>query len=206
MRTSINKIIIFGLSFFSLGANALDTTKEENTCVYIGFKKGTESFGNCVLELVDRNKKTASKVVGASSSQPVRMTKTKDDPNAVGDGSDDDRTCQRYGFKPSTSEYASCRQQIDLARNQAQQQQAQLDAQQAQYQQQLEAYKKQKSQAAGLAMMGVGLGMLSNSSSGAVSYGVPAPPTPLQISPRTYMLPGNRVMTCTTTGNITSCN
>jgi len=153
----------------------INTNAEEATCSSFGFKRKTEGFASCVLELVDRR----------SSNAPVNPN----DP--------DDITCRRYGFKPKTNEYASCRQQIDQARTQAQQQQAQ-------YQQQLDAYNKQKSQAAGIAMMGMGLGMLSNNSSGSSGYG--APPSPPQMSPRTYMLPGNKIMTCTTTGNITSCN
>jgi len=154
---------------------AIDTSEQEKACSEIGFKKKTEAFANCVLELVSRE----------SSNAPINPN----DP--------DEATCRRYGFKPQTNEYASCRQQIDQARIQARQQQAQ-------YQQQLDAYNKQKSQAAGLAMMGMGLGMLSNNSSGSSGYG--SPPPPPQMGPRTYMLPGNKMMTCTTTGNITSCN
>ena len=178
MAISMLRLMFTGLLIFAMvpPAFALDTSAEETSCSEIGFKKKTEAFANCVLELVDRR----------SSNAPINPN----DP--------DDATCRRYGFKPKTNEYASCRQQIDQARIQAQQQQAQ-------YQQQLDAYNKQKSQAAGVAMMGMGLGMLSsNSPVGASNYG--GAPIPPQMGPRTYMLPGNKMMTCTTTGNITSCN
>lgn len=160
--------------------SSIDTNAEEATCLDLGFKKKTASYANCVLELLERKENST----------------VSNDP--------DDATCRKYGFKRKTNEYAICRQQIDQARTQEKQRQAQFNAQQAQYQEQLAAYKKQKSEAAGLALMGMGLGMMSNTSP---MYGGSAPiaPTAPQIGPRTYMLPGNKMMTCNTTGNITNC-
>ncbi|MBU3540229.1 hypothetical protein [Polynucleobacter sp. UB-Tiil-W10] len=177
IKVVINKkyMLILLLLFNTNLARAIDTSEQEKTCSDIGFKKKTEAFANCVLELVDRG----------SSNSPINPN----DP--------DEATCRRYGFKPQTNEYASCRLQIDQARIQARQQQDQ-------YQQQLDAYNKQKSQAAGVAMMGMGLGMLSNNSPGSANSGSPS--LPPQMGPRTYMLPGNKMMTCSTIGNITSCN
>jgi len=202
MCTSINKIIItFGLLLFVAHANALDTTKEENTCAYIGFKKGTESFGNCVLELIDRNKKAASKNV-TTPTQTVKVITTKPEPQAVGDGSVDDSTCQKYGFKPRSNEYASCRLQIDQAKQDAQRQEAQFAEQQKQYEAQLEEQKRQRKIASGIALMQMGAGLSSGAYNANNAYGaLPTPPNPN----RTYVLPGGKMMNCTTTGSVTQC-
>jgi hypothetical protein len=222
MRTSINKIIfsifllISGSSYASpsridclerLGNNAtneqldscvsgkialtanggqqsfVETSAEEATCSDMGFKKKTEAYGKCVLELMERKE------------------------NSVASTDPDDATCRKYGFKRKTDEYAKCRQQIDQARAQAKQQQAQFAARQAQYQQQLQAYENAREQQAWLGVMRVGLAILGQSSGGGGGYYGPAPLAPVapQFGPRTYVLPNNQVMTCNTTGNITSC-
>jgi len=158
----------------------LDTSAEESSCAEIGFKRKTPAFANCVLELLDR----------------------KEERQAVARATDpDDATCRKYGFKPKTTEYASCRLQIDQARQVAIAQNAQFQQQQAQY---AEA-KRQQSVKANLALMQMGLGMMAGgggSSSGGGSYG----PAPLAPNPtRTYILPNNKMMTCTTAGSTTNC-
>ena len=191
MRITTIKITFCLISFFGLStAFALDTSTEEKTCVDIGFKRKTEAFGNCVIELVNRNS-------GSGSRQGVQQSSSADP---------DDATCRKYGFKVGTNEYAQCKQQIDIARADAQRQQAQFDQQQKQYQDQLDAQKKRRSDAANMAMLGVGLGMMAggggyNSGSGA---GPVAPIAP-QIQNRTYILPGGQRMNCSTTGTITNC-
>jgi hypothetical protein len=47
-------ISIFFLTFSIGPAIALDTSSEEQTCVDIGFKRQTEPFANCVLQLLER--------------------------------------------------------------------------------------------------------------------------------------------------------
>jgi hypothetical protein len=209
MRTSINKIIIsLGLLLLASYAYSLDTTKEENTCTYIGFKKGTESFGNCVLELVDRKKKSVPKDTLVLT-QSVKVAKTKPEPQAVGDGSEDDSTCQKYGFKPATNEYSSCRLQIDQAKQQIAQQQAQYNEQQRQYEEQKAAQDKQRRIQASLKLMDMGQRMTSGQNpadayrqaNGLAPLQSPTPPMQTQ----TYMLPNNKMMTCTTAGTVTNC-
>ena len=178
---------------FSLGlAHALDTSEQEAACQDIGFKKKTPAFANCVLELMDRSQ---------SQKAPPQQVQTysSNDP--------DDSTCQKYGFKPRTNEYANCRQQIDIARQQAQQQQAQYDEQKRQYDAQMAEYKKRRDTAANLALMQCGLNMMSTGNCSGVRNVGPAPIAPIapNYGPRTYFLPGNRMMTCTTSGNITNC-
>ena len=209
MCTSINKVIIaFGLLLFVAHANALDTTKEENTCAYIGFKKGTEAFGNCVLELVDRNKKATPRDTVATT-QTTKVVKAKPEPQAIGDGSADDSTCQKYGFKPATNEYSSCRLQIDQAKQQIAQQQAQYNEQQRQYEEQKAAQDKQRRIQASLKLMDMGQRMASGQN-GADAYRQANGLAPLQsptppMQTQTYMLPNNKMMTCTTAGSVTNC-
>lgn len=208
MRTSINQIIILiSFALFSGGLYALDTTKEENTCAYIGFKKGTESFGNCVLELVDRNKKTAAKniVVATQADTPK---KPKNEPQVAGDGSRDDSTCQSYGFKPATGEYSSCRLQIDLAKQNARQQQDIYQQQKNQYDEQVAAIEKQKAKERNMKQLEMGLRMMGGQSvqdaAMATARMPPIPQPPGPITQRITM-PNGRGMTCTTVGTDTNC-
>jgi hypothetical protein len=208
MRTSINQIIIFfSFALFSGGLCALDTTKEENTCAYIGFKKGTESFGNCVLELVDRNKKAATKNI-AVATQADTPKKLKNEPQVAGDGSRDDSTCQSYGFKPATGEYSSCRLQIDLAKQNARQQQDIYQQQKNQYDEQVAAIEKQKAKERNMKQLEMGLRMMGGQSvqdaAMATARMPPIPQPPGPITQRITM-PNGRGMTCTTVGTDTNC-
>ena len=194
MRTSINKIVgTLVLLFFFSNSYAFDTSVEEKTCSEIGFKRKTESFGNCVLELVQRKGGQANR----QSSQIVNQSPLSNDP--------DDATCRKYGFRAGTNEYAQCRQQIDQARQDSQRQQAQYEAQQRQYQAQLNEQKRQREAAASMALLNMGLGMMAGGSPQTNFGPPPIAPQPPQNFHRTYMLPGNRIMTCNTTGAITNC-
>lgn len=161
-------------------SSSIDTSTEEKVCIDLGFRKKTEGYANCVLELMSRN--TA--------------------PAQVATNDPDDATCRRYGFKPKSNEYATCRLQIDQAKQDAQRQQAQYDQQQKQYQAQLEEQKKQKSRAAGLALMQMGAGISSGAYNATNGYGtLPTPPNPN----RTYIMPGGGIMNCHTVNNVTTC-
>lgn len=179
------KAAIFGvgaLLIFTEQSIALDTSVEEEQCVDIGFKKRTPAFANCVLELTERN---------STKSGPA-------DP--------DDATCRKYGFKPRTDNYAACRQQIDLARQQAQQQQAVYAQQKAEYDAMVLEQKKERERQKGLAMLQLGLGMMSGKYNAGNGYGsIPNAPPPPQNLNQTYVLPGGKMMNCNTTGNVTTC-
>ncbi len=169
--------------------SSINTSSEELVCADIGFKKKTEDFANCVLELLERKE-----------TRQAENLPTSNDP--------DDATCKKYGFRPRTNEYANCKQQIAIARQQAHQQQIQYEEQKRQYDSQMDEYKRKRQQAASLALMQCGLNMMSTGNcSGARNVG-PAPIAPSQpnYGPRTYYLPGNKVMTCSTMGNVTTCN
>jgi murein L,D-transpeptidase YcbB/YkuD len=208
MRTSTNQIVIL-LAFFLASGNssALDTTKEENTCAYIGFKKGTESFGNCVLELIDRNKKAVSKNAAVVTQSEVTK-KPKTEKQATGDGSSEDAICQNYGFKPATGEYSSCRLQIDLAKQNAKQQQDIYQQQKEQYDAQVAAVEKQRAKEKNMKQLEMGLRMMGGQSvqdaAMATARMPPLPQAPGPITQRITM-PNGRSMTCTTTGTNTNC-
>jgi hypothetical protein len=164
--------------------STIDSASEETICLELGFKKKTEAYGRCVLELLERRSISSNQAKQSSPSSP------------------DDATCRQYGFKPGSNEYASCRLQIDQARQDAQRQQAQFEQQQRQYEAQLEAQRDARSRAAGLALLNLGLGTMAG---GGFPGTAPVAPVPPQNFNRTYTLPGGRIMNCTTTGTMTNC-
>lgn len=183
LRSSVkrHRLAILGSSlafFLAFPAHAIDTSEEEAQCLDIGFKRKTTAFANCVLELVDRR--------GSSVSQTQ-------DP--------DDVTCRKYGFKPKTDNYAACRQQIDQARQQAQQQQAAYAQQKAEYDALVAEQKREKDRQRGLALLQIAAGL----SSGRSNPMLPSAPTPPQNYNRTYILPGGKMMNCNTVGSTTTC-
>lgn len=165
-------------------------------CADLGFKPKTEKFGSCVLELRKRTQANPSSPV-QTQQNVVQAPATK----PQGDGSADDVTCQRYGFTPQTDTYGQCRLQIDMARREMQAQQARYAEQQRQYQAELDRQRSLK-QAEFWARYGSGETpnqALINTWGNGVAKPVQPPTT------RTYILPGGRPMSCTTTGDITSC-
>lgn len=137
VRQSYIRLAICLIAFFhGFEVFAIDTRSEEAVCSEIGFKKKTEAYANCVLELVSRQR--------SAQSPPA-----SNDP--------DDATCRKYGFKAGTNEYAQCRQQIDFARQDSQREAARLKSQ-------IEAQRDQQSRAAGLALFNLGVGTMATGS------------------------------------------
>jgi hypothetical protein len=175
MRLTTFKMIFLTL-VSSTAALGMDLGKYEEQCADIGFKKKTQAFGECVLELKSRGESAAV--------------------NNQGNGAVDHATCIRYGFRTSTSEYAQCRMQIDLARSQAQEQQAQYERQFAEQQ-------RAKERARGEAALLLGLGMMAGQPRAPVMNGFNNfTPPPIN---RIYNLPGGKFMTCNTVGMVTNC-
>ena len=192
MRSSTYQIVT--LMMFCSQAMALDLTKYEQTCSEIGFKPKTPAFGECVLDLHDRESKSnSSKSAKANSNQ---SEPTQQNTNVRGDGSPDHSTCSKYGFQVGTTEYAQCRMQIDNARKQA-------EEQERQYQAQLAARARARDKAQGEAMLFLGLGMLSGAQPNTQSNNFPSIQPPNRN--HTYTLPNGRMMTCNTTGSFTNC-
>lgn len=195
MRTSTFKIAICLISFFCYSAGyALDTSTEEKTCVDIGFKRKTEAFGNCVLELVNRG--------GGSGNRQTSQQYSS------GSGDPDDAACRGYGFKPNTVDYAGCRQRIDLAKQSAKQQQDIYQQQKSQYDEQVAAIEKQKAKERNMKQLEMGLRMMGGQSvqdaAMATARMPPIPQPPGPITQRITM-PNGRGMTCTTVGMNTNC-
>ena len=195
-------ILFFLCAIYTPFAIGLDTSEEEKTCKDIGFTKGTEGFGNCVLELYGR-KSTGS--TRQSNTETKRSQPTvRSEPVVRGDGSQGDRTCQSYGYKPGTGGYSDCRMQIDMATQRAQQEQQRYQAELRLYQQQLAAAKKARRRELGLKQLEMGLGMMSGRySSGTNTRNIPPPAPPVTNS--TIRLPNGNQIYCQTVNNYTSC-
>ena len=118
----------------------------------------------------------------------------------------DDITCRKYGFKFQTVDYAKCRQQIDLASQQAQQQQAQYEEQKRQYEAKVAEIQKEKDRKNALRQAEFFLRWGSGENvTDAARGAVGLPPMPKPPAPQTIFLPGGKAVICTTTGNTTSC-
>jgi hypothetical protein len=119
MRFTTIKIAIILVGCQLGAAFALDTTSEEKSCRDLGFKKGTDPYGHCVLELFSR-KSTA-------------------------DESPDDKTCKTYGLKQGTQGFAECKMRIDFERKQAADRQREYESKRAEQAARARAYEEERS-------------------------------------------------------------
>lgn len=125
-----------------------------------------------------------------------------------GDGSPDDLTCKKFGFKPQTAGYSECRLKLEVASRQASQQQAQYEEQKRQYDAQLAALQKEKDRQRALKQLEMGLRMMGGQSPQDAAMAtsgmapLPKPPGPVN---QTIIMPGGRMVNCTTTGTVTNC-
>lgn len=77
MTLSNSKIILCVVMFFlafDKPCYSSDTSKYEETCIDIGFKKKTEAFSNCILELIERDKQKITEQVSAKPNQDLNIT------------------------------------------------------------------------------------------------------------------------------------
>ena len=140
-----------------------------------------------------------------------------------GDDSYEDKTCKKFGYKFPSVAYSDCRLKIELAQREAAERKIEFEAQmkvyraqQAEYEEKNRIYQErvdkdakriqaQRSLDMGLRMMGG-----QSPQDAYLSIGTGAPIAPLapqeSILPRTYVMPGGKVMNCTTTGSVTNCN
>lgn len=128
-----------------------------------------------------------------------------------GDGGADDVACKKYGLKPGTQAYASCRIQIDAIRQQSQQQaqqdQQRYEEEKRRYEDLKLAQEKERSRQQGLKLLEMSARMLSGQSAGSGSSAssaltMPAPPQDIN---RTIRMPDGSFMRCNTVGNNTTC-
>ena len=142
----------------------MDTSKEEELCISLGFKNKSPSFGSCVLELIERR-------------------------SSVSNLSEDDLTCQGYGFRLGS---------VD----------AEYEEQKRQYEEQMAAYQKKIRQEKNQKALDLSLRLLNGQSptEAVLSAGTGAPIRPNPPSnTQTLIMPGGRIVNCTTTGNLTQC-
>lgn len=131
---------LFVLIFFFLSSSLFGESLDEykDTCAQIGFKKGTPDFGNCVLKL--RKKNALNNTISAPAKSPSRQT-------LKGDDSQEDVMCQKYGFAVGSTNYNSCRMNLDMAKQNAIQQQKFHEEQVRQYNEQKRIYDEQQAKA-----------------------------------------------------------
>lgn len=189
MLINFIKITLIITAFLYTHSYAIDTSQQEKTCAELGFKRKTEAHANCVIELVTRNG-TNSRATTITNSNP------------------DDTTCRNYGFKAGTTPYAECRQKLDLAKQQAYERQREYEEQRRQYDAQVAAIKKEKDRERGLKQMELGLRMMGGQPiQDAVRETAGMPPLPKPPGPvnQTIVMPGGKMVNCTTTGTVTHC-
>ncbi len=192
MHTSITKLLLLTFCLFpNASTYALDISVYEKSCADIGFKKGTPTFGECVLEL-DRR-----------ASGQIRVS---------ANNSAEDQQCEKFGFTAGTPAFADCRLKLEINKQEAAQRQAAFVAEQRRYQEQVAAAKKEKERQQGLALMQFGAA-LAGSKSPTFAGGIAdanramgwAPPEPPKLQP--FMIQGPRgTMTCMVIGNMYNCN
>lgn len=185
------------LSIIAWPALAIDTSAEEKACREIGFKPKTEKFVNCVLELHERS----GSLTVARPSISQSPTKALE----IGDGSDDDRTCQSNGFAPGTGDYSDCRMKIDMAKREAQTAHARYKAELAVYEAQVAAANRQRESDRNLRLMELGLGMMAGGGRGGSSSSATTARPPVAPSNQNIFLPNGRMITCNTSGNVSTC-
>lgn len=211
MRTATFQIIL--LSFLSAASVsfAADLAPHEKTCAELGFKRKTPAFGDCVLELLDRQKGQARQV------ELDQRNRAASEAAARGDGTPEHGMCVRYGFTAGTTSYAECRQKIDIAKREERYRQQEYEERQRDYQERLAEYKKERERRQGDALMRFGAALMGGTSPNAIenfgnagrqSLGIePQPPRVPQSQPQQFTItsPGGRMTTCTYVGNNINC-
>jgi hypothetical protein len=186
MRNQAIKIVCFCSIAFN--AFAIDLVKHELICEDIGFKRKTEAFGKCVLELVDRDQ-------------------TSESTSSI---SAEDQTCQSYGFKPKTQAFSECKFKLDMAKQESQRAIERYNREKAEYDQQMALIQREREKARAMKQLELGLRMMGGQSPvnaiNSLGTGAPiSPTTPLPIN-QTITTPSGRMINCTTIGNNTNCN
>ena len=184
MRTQANKLTLIGSCLLlSLNCFALDLSQYESLCSEIGFKKKTEAYGQCVLELAEKNK---------SLSSPKN---------------DDEQLCKSYGFKPNTSSFSECKLKLEMAKRQSIDAQEKYNREKAEYDRQMALIQREREQQRAMKQLELGLRMMGGQSpvDAVNSVGTNAPIAPRAPTNQTITLPNGRMVNCTTTGTMTNC-
>ncbi len=139
-----------------------------------------------------------------------------------GDGSDDDKLCQGFGFQVLSVEYPQCRLKVELAKREANDRQRIFELAKRQYDDEMARYEQQKAEIARArerrqseAMLKFGLALMGGASpratenfanAGRQMFGIPPvePPRP-KIENFTIINRGGQSVNCTVANNIINC-
>ena len=217
MRTSIVKIVLLACFLSTCGYSFAGLAEHEATCSELGFKKKTQAYGECVLELDQRETASRTQAVKQVQQQTQIQAQQK------GDGTNEHQMCVKFGFTVGTAPYSDCRLKIDIAKREQAQRQAAYDIElqryqeeQRRYEAQVAEYEREKERQKGLALLRFGAALAGGTSpyfsenlanAGRQSLGLaPTPPTRPQIQNFTITNPAaNRVTNCTVVGNNINC-
>ena len=224
MRTSIVKIgILFGL-LSPCGLSVAGLAEHEATCSDLGFKKKTQAYGECVLELDQRE--TAGRAQAVKQVQQQTQIQAQQEAQIQaqkkGDGTNEHQMCVKFGFTVGSAPYSDCRLKIDIAKREQAQRQAAYEIEQQRYQEeqrryeaQVAEYAREKERQKGLALLRFGAALAGGTSpyfsenlanAGRQSLGIePTPPTRPQIQNFTITNPAGRMTNCTMVGNNINC-
>ena len=228
MRTSIIKVAVTLLLSFSSSIVMADLAQHEATCAELGFKKRTPAYGECVLEL-DQRQKVA--MIAAEKQEQIKRQENFNRESEIAkqhiqqrdDGSVEHQTCHRFGFVVGTPSYSECRLKIDIAKREQAQRQATYEIEQKRYQEEQRRYEaqvaeleKERERQKGAAMMRFGLALMGGTSphlsenlanAGRQSLGLP-PIAPNRPTFQNFTItgPDRRISNCNVFGNNITCN
>jgi hypothetical protein len=204
-------------------ASEIEKAEYDQTCQRYGFKPIATEYDQC-MQTEENLQRTAELKRQADTLEADRIRQEKiaesnrtESERIVreGDGSPDDQTCQKYGFKPSTMEYGQCRQTFDMARRELERQERVYAAEQQLYQEKLAEYEKEKARQESLRLMRFGAALMSGTSpyfsenfanAGRIVSGqAPIPPSFTKIQTYSVQLPGNQLMLCSLVNNYFTC-
>jgi hypothetical protein len=205
-RSTLN----FGLNIFNvkvINSNGLELSQTYK------ITRLTDSEKKTLADAENIRKRIASE---AMEQEKIRVNleeaarRAREDKIAIeGDGSNNDKICQGYGFKLQTVSYAECRMKLDFAKNESIKQQQQYERDLAEYQNKLAEIQKERDKQRALRQLELGLRMMAGQppieAIGSVGTNTPiAPQRPSSIN-QTITLPNGKMINCSTSGTITNC-
>ena len=126
-----------------------------------------------------------------------------------GDGTPDDLLCKKYGLRPQTEGYSTCRMKLDFARMEIKREQDRYEREKAAYEEQVAALEKEKERQRSMRLLELGFKMMAgqspNGSPNSGGYGYPIGPPPQMPLNQTIRLPNGRMVNCQTMGTFTNC-
>jgi hypothetical protein len=177
-------------------------------------KAGLAASSRIVVQrLTEKEKKLeAAKIKNEALKIEREKTKLKleqDNLAKLGDNSPADLLCKKYGLIPQTSAYSECRMRIDFAQAESKKQQEQFEREQQEYERRQAAIERDRERKRNAALMELGLRMMGGQrpveALNSLGTGAPIAPSPPKPVNQTIILPGGRMINCTTMGTMTNC-